>query len=244
VAHPLIGITTVRAVDGGRTVDRLSASYIEAVQTAGGIPVLLPNIADPSVLAHLDGLIISGGGDFDPATFGAENHGTHLDGVNPDRDATELRLLREAPPELPILGICRGIQALAVAFGGSLIQDIPTAVESPLRHQQGEGRAVTTHTVDVKPGSQLAAILGAVNLSVNSFHHQAVDSVPHGFRAVAWAPDGIIEGLEALDRPFCVGVQWHPEDLVAGEEHARRLFGALVAAAEEYQHHEREVQHG
>jgi gamma-glutamyl-gamma-aminobutyrate hydrolase PuuD len=234
LAHPVIGITTSRVPTGDRPHDRLGLAYIEAVYAAGGLPVMIPNQSGPDILDRLDGLIISGGGDFDPATFGAEDQGTYLPGVNPDRDRTELELLRSAPRDLPILGICRGIQALSVAFGGTLIQDIPSRVETPIRHSQEGERGDPTHAVDVRPDSKLGMILGAQEILVNSFHHQAVDRVPDGFRAVAWAPDGIVEGMESVDRPFCVGVQWHPEDLVGEQDHARRLFAALVRQSREY----------
>ena len=154
-----------------------------------------------------------------------------MEGVSPERDATELALLREAAPDLPILGICRGIQALAVAYGGTLIQDVPSQRPSELGHAQGGARDARTHGVHVAPDSQLGAILGSHDIRVNSFHHQAVDRVPDGFRVVAWADDGLVEGIESNARPFCLGVQWHPENLTGVEEHARRLFVALVEAA-------------
>ncbi len=229
---PVIGITTSHVAEGILPHDRVSSSYILAVRHAGGIPVLLPNLGDASALAALDGLVISGGGDFDPATYGQSPEGTLMAGVSAERDATELALLRAASPDLPVLGICRGIQALAVAFGGTLIQDVPTARPSELVHAQPEGRDARTHGVSVEPGSQLGAVLGSPSIRVNSFHHQAVDRLPDGFRAVAWADDGLLEGMERSDRPFCLGVQWHPENLTENEEHARRLFEAVVRAAE------------
>jgi putative glutamine amidotransferase len=228
---PIIGITTSHVHAAVLPHDRLSSSYVQAVHQAGGIPVLLPNLPDPEVLERLDGLVISGGGDFDPALYGQPENGTHVAGVSEERDQTELQLLRAAPADFPILGICRGIQALAVAFGGTLVQDVPTTHPSAVQHSQDGAREDRTHGVEVLGESQLGEILGATKIRVNSFHHQAVDRVPEGFRAVAWAEDGLLEGIESVDRPFCVGVQWHPENLVGHEEHARRLFGALVEAA-------------
>jgi len=234
LSKPIIGITTSHMADGPLPNDRVSSSYIFAIRQAGGTPVLLPNVGDADVLSTLDGLVISGGGDFDPASFGQAPNGAHMAGVSPERDQTELTLLREAPPDLPILGICRGIQALAVAFGGTLIQDVPSARPSDIVHAQQDTRDARTHGVKVDPASQLGEILGATAIRVNSFHHQAVDRLPEGFRAVAWADDGLTEGIELPDRPFCLGVQWHPENLTENEEHARRLFAAVVQAARAY----------
>lgn len=231
---PVIGISTSPVERQGAWADQVGHSYIEAVRRAGGIPVLLPNDRETGVLEVLDGLLLSGGGDFDPCTFGEADRGTAMGGVSADRDATELALLKDAPADLPILGICRGVQAIAVGFGGSLIQDLPSAHPSALVHSQSEGRSVTTHGVEVAPDSQLSQILGMKDLRVNTFHHQAVDRVPDRFRAVAWATDGLVEAIERDDRPFCLGVQWHPENLVDGEEHARRLFSAFVEASAQY----------
>jgi putative glutamine amidotransferase len=230
---PVIGITVNHVPDESLAYDRLSMSYVEAVQQAGGIPVLLPNIGDPAVLEALDGLVVSGGGDFDPGLFGQEPHGAHMEGVSAERDETEIKLLREAPADMPILGICRGIQAIAVAYGGTLIQDVPSQRPSDLVHAQKGARDERTHGVRVEPGSRLGDILGAREIRVNSFHHQAVDRVPEGFQPVAWAADGLLEGIESTQRPFCFGVQWHPENLIRVEDHARRLFSALVSAARE-----------
>jgi putative glutamine amidotransferase len=228
---PVIGITVNHVAEGALPHDRLSLSYVLAVKEAGGIPLLVPNVGDASALSALDGLVVSGGADFDPAQFGQEPRGTHMEGISAERDATEIALLREAAPDLPILGICRGIQAIAVAYGGTLIQDVPSQRPSELVHAQTGARDARTHGVRVAPDSQLGAILGAQEIRVNSFHHQAVDRVPDGFRVVAWADDGLIEGIETNARPFCLGVEWHPENLIRVEEHARRLFAALIEAA-------------
>ena len=130
------------------------------------------------------------------------------------------------------MAICRGIQVLNVAAGGTLIQDIPTLVPGALTHSTVAGRpiAVVAHTVDVAPGSRLAALFGAGELGVNSAHHQAVKAVAPGLVVAARAPDGVIEGLERPDHPFCIGVQWHPEVMVESHPEVRRLFQALVEA--------------
>ena len=234
MTKPIIGITTSHVADSVLPNDRLSSSYILAVRDAGGMPVLLPNIGDAEALDLVDALVISGGGDFDPKTFGQAPNGANMAWVSAERDQTELALLRTAPPDLPILGICRGIQALAVAYGGTLIQDLPTERPSEIVHAQEMGRDARTHGVNIEPASQLARTLGATAIRVNSFHHQAVDRLPSGFRAVAWADDGLLEGIEFPERPFCLGVQWHPENLTGNEEHARRLFSAVVQAALAY----------
>ncbi|MDA8198525.1 MAG: gamma-glutamyl-gamma-aminobutyrate hydrolase family protein [Thermaerobacter sp.] len=244
MTQPIVGITTSHVADSVLPNDRLSSSYILAIRDAGGLPVLLPNLGDAAALSLLDALVISGGGDFDPASFGQAPSGAHMAGVSAERDQTELALLRAAPPDLPILGICRGIQALAVAYGGTLIQDVPTLRPSELVHAQEMGRDARTHGVNIEPGSQLAQTLGATAIRVNSFHHQAVDRLPDGFRAVAWADDGLLEGLELPSRPFCLGVQWHPENLTGNEEHARRLFSAVVQAAEVYRRRRRSQEAG
>ena len=234
MTKPIIGITTSHVADNVLPNDRLSSSYILAIRDAGGMPVLLPNIGDAEALDLVDALVISGGGDFDPKTFGRAPNGANMAWVSAERDQTELALLRTAPPDLPILGICRGIQALAVAYGGTLIQDLPTERPSEIVHAQEMGRDARTHGVNIEPASQLARTLGATAIRVNSFHHQAVDRLPSGFRAVAWADDGLLEGIEFPERPFCLGVQWHPENLTGNEEHARRLFSAVVQAALAY----------
>jgi putative glutamine amidotransferase len=220
-----------RQQDDSMPYERIGISYVEAIREAGGIPILLANVPEPDVWLALDGLVLSGGGDFDPALYHAEPKGTYMKGVSPERDATELALLQAVPPDFPVLGICRGIQALAVAYGGTLIQDVPSARPSPIRHAQEAPRHERTHGVRVDPDSKLGRILGEPHVRVNSFHHQAVDRVPEGFVPVAWADDGLLEGIEHTTRPFCIGVQWHPENLIAHEAHARRLFRALVAAA-------------
>lgn len=228
---PVIGISMSRVRHHGYDQDQSPAAYAQAVMTAGGLPVLIPNNQDAEILNILDGLILAGGGDFDPNLFGEVDRGTDWSGVSPARDLTELELLTKADPSLPVLGICRGVQALAVAFGGRLVQDIPFR---GVFHRQRESREITTHTVRVNPDSVLGSVVGEEAISVNSFHHQAVDQTPPGFCAVAWAEDGILEGMEKPDRPFLVGVQWHPEALTENQVHARRLFERLVGASRHY----------
>ncbi len=232
---PVVGITTRHAVGGALPSDGVAVTYIEALAQSGAAMVLLPNVSNPDAVRGLDGLLLTGGGDFAPALFGAADEGTDWAGYSPERDAAEVLYLRVLPPDVPVLGICRGMQAMAVAFGGSLLQDIPRSQPDALNHTQAEPREATTHTVVLDPTSRLAHIVGPGPLAVNSFHHQAVDRVPSGFRAVAQAPDGLIEAIEGMDIEgaggrFAIGVQWHPETLMGRQAHADRLFSAFVAA--------------
>jgi putative glutamine amidotransferase len=232
---PVVGITTRHAVGGALPSDGVAVTYIEALAHSGAAMVLLPNVSNPDAVRGLDGLLLTGGGDFAPALFGAADEGTDWAGYSPERDAAEVLYLRVLPPDVPVLGICRGMQAMAVAFGGSLLQDIPRSQPDALNHTQAEPREATTHTVVLDPTSRLAHIVGPGPLAVNSFHHQAVDRVPSGFRAVAQAPDGLIEAIEGMDIEgaggrFAIGVQWHPETLMGRQAHADRLFSAFVAA--------------
>ena len=168
----------------------------------------------------------------DPALFGEAPHSTLYD-VAPSRDTVESTVVRIAlDRRLPILAICRGIQVLNVALGGSLYQDVGTDPGTEIMHSQEAPRDQPTHKVVVEPGSRLAETLGTDEIEVNSMHHQAVKALGAGLRAVAWAPDQIVEGLELSDRSrFVLGVQWHPEELVSHSEPARRLFTALVNTA-------------
>lgn len=233
---PLIGVTTSVTVDKYPERAYLNTTYLRAVEQAGGIPVLLPPSlgagARDRLVGQLQGLMLTGGGDVDPRHFGEAPHPTLVE-ISTDRDALELEVTRRMLDEdLPVLAICRGIQVLNVALGGTLYQDIPSDPGSALVHSQAARRDRPTHVVTVQNGSRLAAIVGTLRLEVNSFHHQAVRRLGEGLTAVAWAPDGIVEGIEAIDRTrFVLGVQWHPEDLVQHDAAARDLFAALVGAA-------------
>jgi putative glutamine amidotransferase len=235
VTHPLIGLTTSVSVDAYPGRAYTNAAYVLAVQQAGGVPVLLPpqlaGTARDELWRRLDGLVLSGGGDMDPARFGEHRHPTVYD-VSAARDELEIDLTRRALAEgIPLLAICRGIQVVNVALGGTLYQDIPTDLRSPIAHTQKERRDQPTHPVKVQEGSRLAEILGRLEVDVNSFHHQALRELGRGLRAVAAAPDGVIEGVEVAEHPFAVAIQWHPEELVAQDLAARELFRAVVEAA-------------
>jgi len=239
---PLIGVST--SISVGRYPERayVNAAYLNAVQQAGGVPVPLPPhlgaAARGELVKRLHGVVLTGGGDVDPARFAEARHPTTAD-VSPVRDAFEIDLTRWAlEARVPLLAVCRGLQVLNVALGGSLHQDIPSEPGSPLDHSQTRlqeiDRSQPTHRVKVRDGSRLAGILGALEFDVNSFHHQAIKRLGRGLEDVAWAPDSIIEGVELVDDArFVVGVQWHPEELVGHDPAARALFEALVSRASE-----------
>ena len=237
---PRIAVSTSVTVDKYPERAYVNASYLNAVQQAGGVPVPMPpqlrDAARDRILEHVDGVLLTGGGDVDPARFGEARHPTTSE-VSAARDMLEIELTRWAVTKrVPLLAVCRGLQVLNVALGGSLYQDIPSEPGSPLDHSQaglqGKARHILTHHVKVRDGSRLAGILGALEVDVNSFHHQAIKRLGEGLADVAWAPDSIVEGVElrAADQ-FVVGVQWHPEELVASDRAAFNLFAALVSRA-------------
>lgn len=234
--RPLIGVTTSITVEHYPERAYVNSAYLSAVQQAGGIPILLPppleRPAREALRDRLDAVLLTGGGDLDPARFGEAPHPSTYE-VSATRDGLELSLVEYALDRgRPLLAICRGIQVLNVALGGTLYQDIPSDPGSPIRHSQKEPREQPTHAVKVRgEGTRLGGILGGLELEVNSLHHQAVKRLGRGLTAVAWAPDGIVEGVEGTGSGFVVGVQWHPEDLVGHDPAARRLFAALVEAA-------------
>ena len=253
---PLIGVTMSTTPDGpaGLTPPRawLNNAYLRAVQQAGGVPVLLPPHLDDRALdalwSRLDGLLLTGGGDVDPSRFTADARHPTVGDVSEARDRLEIAVTERAlHDERPLLAICRGIQVLNVARGGTLVQDIPSelpdAVPHEMRetaftiaHSQTEARDRPTHPVKVMgEGTRLGAALGAPEVEVNSMHHQAIKRLGRALREVAWAPDGIIEGIEIPEASALVlGVQWHPEELAAHDPAARNLFRALVTAAESH----------
>lgn len=233
-ALPLVGLTISTSVDSYPERTYTNAAYVDAVQQAGGIPVLLPpqlaSAARDALWGRLDALVLTGGGDIHPARYGQSPHPT-VSEVSAARDDLELDLTGRALAEgVPVLAICRGIQVLNVALGGTLVQDIVSTTSSLIEHSQKAKRHVATHAAKVETGSRLAEILGCVALEVNSLHHQSIDVPGEGVRVVAHAPDGIVEGAEVPGHPFAVAVQWHPEELVAHAA-ARNLFRAVVEAA-------------
>jgi putative glutamine amidotransferase len=236
---PTIGITctTFQSDQSQRPPNTgQNQTYVDAVIRAGAAPLLIPNVTDKTLLRtlydRLDGLLLSGGGDIDPTYYGESRH--EKCGIpSPERDETELALTRWAIDEgMPLLAICRGIQVLNVALGGTLYQDIQAQAPEAERHSWSPGypRNYIAHPVSVGPQTRLARIVGAGPLAVNSFHHQAIKDVASGLTVTASAPDQIIEAVEANGPAFVVGVQWHPEGLASDDVRAQRLFDALVKA--------------
>jgi putative glutamine amidotransferase len=217
----------------GRRTHVLYDDYVHAVLASGGLPILLPTIiGDDSRAAyaeHLHGLLVPGSpADVGPACYGEEPH-PRLGPVNPLRTDFEIHMVRLAlERELPVFGICGGSQVLNVALGGSLYQDIASQVAKAYKHS---GSPEPSHTVDIVPGSRLAAILDTQEMRVNSLHHQAVKVPGQALVVSASGRDGIIEAVEISGQPFVLGVQWHPERLFVEDEASRRLFSAFVRAA-------------
>lgn len=237
----VIGITT--SINEREYV--INRAYMEAVRLGGGIPVMLPamttdNICE-SFLEAVDGILFSGGTDILPAYFGEflmEGYEMPYE-LTPDRDRFEIALFRKAEErQMPILGICRGIQLMAVAGGGSIYQDIDKMMSRGIRirHSQHAPADSVSHPVLIDAESRLGDIFDQKTLWVNSMHHQAVRYVPHGYKVTATSPDGVVEAIESVRGRFAVGVQWHPERLLAGGKNKlyTRLFAEFVNAARRY----------
>jgi len=245
--RPLIGVTTselrpAHATSPGPQGEprlpemALGMDYLRAIERAGGLPVVLPPVALDAVeqlLDRLDGVCLSGGPDLDPHAYGAADRHPELGATEPALDGFELALARAADDRgLPLLGVCRGSQALNVARGGTLHQHIPDVVGDEITHRQPRAPGEPIHGVTVAHGSRLATILGHRHLQVNSFHHQAVDTLGERLTITARAEDGTVEAFESAGSRFVVGVQWHAECLVDHDEQAA-LFAALVDASAE-----------
>ena len=223
----LVAVSGTRRTDEGRERVTLNTAYVRALAGAGLVPLVVPPILAPeaacSALDRVQGLVLTGGEDVDPACYGAAPH-SRLGEVDPLRDALELALIAGARARrLPILAICRGIQIVNVALGGTLYQDLPTERPGPIEHSDSRSR----HDLQIEPGSLMHRTLGAVSATVNSRHHQAIRDLAPPLRASAWSEDGVIEGAElrSAGDPWLLAVQWHPEDDVEGA-----LFRGFAAA--------------
>lgn len=242
MTRPLIGLTTLRfKTKNGLTRDGLTKEYSQAIVQAGGLPVLMPLATvenhDLEVLRalyeRLDGILIPGGGDVHPSEYG--QYVTEYErGVSRLRDKAEIQLIRWSYEDnRPTFGICRGHQVINVALGGTLHHDLLAVTGTTIRHDRDnviEGRLELAHEVELKADSRLHTIFGTVQLAVNSLHHQAVENVAPPLIATAYAEDGIIEGIEAPNAHFFLGVQWHPEGLVHHVPAMRALFEQFIEA--------------
>lgn len=232
--RPLVGVT-IGSDPRRQEHFSLRRDYLRAVEAAGGLPVVVapgrPEDAAP-LLQRLQALVLSGGDDVDPAHYGETPHESVTE-IEPERDAFEFALCREALRiDLPTLAICRGQQVLNVATGGTLIQDIPSSLSGAADHDPTGERWELAHEVRLLPGSRLRQVLGEDKVAVNSFHHQAVRDLGRGLRASAWsAEDGVVEGIEAEACRYVLGVQWHPESFWDRTPGFQSLFVGLVEAA-------------
>lgn len=233
MSRPLIGLAT--GLNKEETYLTINNCYMRSLEAAGAMPVVLPLTDDESLLAdylaRVDGLLLTGGGDLDPASYGEQTLpacGT----IDTLRDAMELPLARMAAkrPDLPMLAICRGAQVLNVALGGSLYQDLPSQTEARIAHRQKQPDRFPAHPVAVTPGSLLAKIAGAEAFAVNSLHHQAVREPAPALHVCAASPDGVIEAVELPEHPFYLGVQWHPERMWQNDDISMKIFRAFVDA--------------
>lgn len=235
--RPIIGIPCFTAKRAGtqRPIYGNNQAYVRAVERAGGVPVLIPPLPDESSLRaicdRLDGLLLTGGEDITPDLYG-EQPIPECGASDRQRDELEIAFARWAlDTDIPLLGICRGMQLLNIARGGSLYQDLGTQQPQTRQHAQvRHPRSHRAHDIRILPDSRLAAILDTTRHSVNSLHHQAVNRVGDGVRIVAWSPDDVAEAMELPAYSFALAVQYHPEELESTDEASQRLFSAFVRA--------------
>ena len=233
---PLIGIS----LGWNETQNTVNNTYVNSVLKNGGVPYLIPVTDNVEVLrqivSQLDGIIFTGGEDFAPAYFGEEEH-EHLGEVNVTRDTYDLTLFKLAlDRNIPTLGICRGLQLINVAMGGTLYQDLPSEKPSDINHRQEEAGTVATHSVSVVEGSLMHQILGEKEVQVNTFHHQAIEKLAPGLKIVGWSNDSVPEMIEAYPHRQIIGTQFHPEIFTnAGDELMGKLFKFLIGKAETFQ---------
>ncbi len=233
---PVIGVSSFRDAIGRRPIQATTQTYLNAVLKAGGIPVLipagLPSDTLRQIVGGLQGFLMTGGPDINPVVYGGKLH-PNVKGIDQVRDQTDIELVKLACElKKPVLGICRGCQIINVAFGGALYTELKGQHPNALHHTCYPGLPydLLSHSARLEKGSRLAQISGSEEIQVNSLHHQGIRILGSGLMPVAYAPDGLVEGVEIPDHPFGIGVQWHPELL---PEHApsQALFKALIAAA-------------
>jgi len=232
---PVVAVTATTEVIRGIVRVRVNQAYTDALLGAGLVPLVIPPVDDASmaerVLDVVDGLVLTGGEDVAPEHYGAAPHPTVVD-AHASRDTTELALARGARTRgTPTLAICRGVQLVNVALGGTLVQDIPSALPNALPHDRADARFERVHEVQLTPGSRLSRAIGAEQLRTNSSHHQSIDRVAGGICVTGRTDDGVVEGIEYDDdRWWMLGVQWHPEELIeTPEPFDRALFAAFAA---------------
>jgi putative glutamine amidotransferase len=211
--------------------------YLDAILWAGGLPLMIPTVADRAIVAEyvarVEGILLPGSPtDIDPAHYGAPAH-KKLGKLYPERDATDFAILDfvESQPTMPVLGICFGIQSLNVHRGGTLVQDIPALVEKPVKHDEDSPHPAARHMVRIAEGSLVERLAGASQMEVNSYHHQAIEKPGQNLRPVAFANDGVIEAVEDTTGRFIVGVQWHPERGWKEDPFAKALFSKFIEQA-------------
>jgi len=245
MGRPVIGIATqtLPGKPGGDlpTCWIMGQRYVESLRSVGALPWLIPLLPDDpdtmrGIFDKLDGIFLTGGVDVDPSRYG-ENRHPKCGTTDPDRDAIELMLLEHAQATgKPVLAVCRGIQILNVAGGGTLYQDVTAMVPAAMKHDYfptsaQPSRSYLAHEITVVPDSLLGSLLGESIVPVNSMHHQAIKDLAPGLKPTAYAPDGIIEAVESTVSNFCIAVQWHPEELTDTQPGMKRLFTSFIAAA-------------
>jgi putative glutamine amidotransferase len=243
--RPIIGITTQTLEPIPGELPRcwvMSQRYVDVLTSVGAIPWVIPLTRDTDTLRaiyeQLDGVFLPGGVDMDPTQY-SESRLPECGAIDPDRDRVEVALVQWAMAERkPVLAVCRGVQVLNVAAGGTLYQDLAEWCDAPIKHDywpnEVRQRQDLVHDVIIEPGTQLASIIGAGATNVNSMHHQGIKKLAPGLIVNAKAPDGLIEGVEGHDDSYLLGVQWHPEELVESDPAMRRLFESFIEQAEAY----------